>query len=245
MEILVLVVLIEGLNGGRIGICVHPLGIRIEYDPLCGVRTLDVVLRSDGTAPSGFLLLRHGSVSARLFIALAHLGIGSEPVVVAVPDGQFLKGVDVSDGDNHDPMPASNPRGGELQRRIARCVDVSRPIAVYLCVDEDRIVVIAGMVACWETLEFHSVGLVRNGACALQLAYVFVENVARFDAVECPDSYAFVSRGVDQLGEGTVDFVTGRWLAITGSASAAFASAIILSADRRIHGKGLRVVRVG
>lgn len=209
------------------------------------MRTLDVVLRSNGTTPPGFFLLRHGGVSARLFVACAHLGIGSEPVVVTVSDGQFLKGVDVSDGNNHDSMPASNPRGGELQRRVARRVDISRPITVDLCVDEDRIVVVAGMVACWETLEFHGIGLIRNGACALQLAYVFLENVTRFDALECPDSYAFVSRGVDQLGKGTVDFVTGGWLAITGSASAAFASAIIVSADRGIHGKGLRVVRVG
>lgn len=107
-------------------------------------------------------------------MAFAHLGVGSEPVVITVSDGQFLEGVDVSDGNNHDPMLASDPRSGELQRRIARRVDISRPVTVDLCIDEDGIVVIAGRVACWETLQFHSVGLVRNGACALQLTHVFV-----------------------------------------------------------------------
>lgn len=119
------------------------------------------------TTPSGLFFLRHGGVSAVFFMAFAHLGVGSEPVVVTVSDGQFLEDVDVPDGNNHDPMLASDPRSGELQRRIARRVDISRPITVYLCIDKDRIAVIVGRVACWETLQFHSVGLVRDGAGAL------------------------------------------------------------------------------
>ena len=111
---------------------------------------------------------------ASLLITFAHLGIGSKPVIVAISDGQLLEGIDISDGNDHNAVLSPYSCRDELQRRVAGRIDVTCPITIDLSIDEDRVIVIAKLVACWETFQFHGVGLVHNGGCALQLPNIFV-----------------------------------------------------------------------